>query len=137
MRAERSTILSPTFHREPGMRLLAILLLTMATTAGYAQAPVDDARQRQDTLQRDQQKAGAAYREMQQAEFAAKRADEDFRQADADYKAAQTRADELKRHADTAKKNLDTGHAKAEQARKSYDAAVDAVERNSQPAQKK
>ena len=119
------------------MRLLAILLLTMATTAGYAQAPVDDTRQRRDTLQRDQQKAGAAYREMQQAEFAAKRADEDFRQADADYKAAQTRADELKRHADTAKKNLDTGHAKAEQARKSYDAAVDAVERNSQPAQKK
>ena len=119
------------------MRLLILVLLTMANAAGHAQAPVEDARQRQDTLQRDQQKAGAAYREMQQAQFAAKRAEEDFRQADADYKAAQTRADELKRHADTAKKNLDAGQAKAEQARKSYEAAVNAVGGNSQPAQKK
>ena len=57
------------------MRLLILVLLTMANAAGHAQAPVEDARQRQDTLQRDQQKAGAAYREMQQAQFAAKRAE--------------------------------------------------------------
>jgi predicted nucleic acid-binding Zn-ribbon protein len=119
------------------MRTLIFVLLTMASAAGYAQAPVEDARQRDDTLQRDQQKAGAAYREMQQAQFAAKRAEEDLLQADADYKGAQTRADELKRHADTAKKNLDSARAKAEQARKSYDAAVNAVGRTSQPAQKK
>jgi predicted nucleic acid-binding Zn-ribbon protein len=119
------------------MRLLILVLLTLANAVTYAQAPIEDARQRQDTLQRDQQKAGAAYREMQQAQFTAKQAEQDFRQADADYKAAQTRADELKRNADAAKKNLDAAHAKAEQARKNYDAAVDAVGRNSQRAQKK
>ena len=119
------------------MRLLILMLLTLANAAAYAQAPVEDARQRQDTLQRDQQKAGAAYREMQQAQFTAKQAEQDLRQADADYKAAQTRADELKRNADAAKKNLDAAHAKVEQTRKNYDAAVDAVGRNPQPAQKK
>ena len=117
--------------------LIFVLLMTLANAAAYAQAPIEDARQRQDTLQRDQQKAGAAYREMQQAQFAAKQAEQDFRQADADYKAAQTRADDLKHNADAAKKNLDAARAKAEQARKAYDAAVDAVGRNPQPAQAK
>jgi len=109
----------------------------MANAAAYGQAPIEDARQRQDTLQRDQQKAGVAYREMQHAQFAAKQADEDFRQAEADYKAAQARADELKRSADAARKKRDAAQAQAVQARKTYDAAVDAVGRNSQPAPKK
>lgn len=59
-RVKMRAVISTTFHREPGMRLLVLVLLTMATTTGYAQAAVEDARQRQDTLQRDQQKAGAA-----------------------------------------------------------------------------
>jgi len=63
------------------MRLLAATLMMLVTVAGHAQAPVEDARQSQDTLQRAQQKAGAAYHDLQQAEFATKRAEQDYAQS--------------------------------------------------------
>lgn len=113
------------------MRLPVTLILMIATAASYAQAPVEDGRQRQDALQREQQKAGVAYREMRQAEFAAKQAAEDNRQADAEYRNAQKRADELKHQADAEKKKLDAAKAKEAQARKSYDTAVNAADRDS------
>jgi len=109
----------------------------IAAGAAHAQVPVEDARPPQDLLQRDQLKAGAAYRELRQAEFAAKQAQEDFRQADAAYRAAQKRADELKPQADAEKKKLDVAKAKEEQARKSYEAAVNTVDRDSRGATKK
>ena len=120
------------------MRLLAASLLITAAAAGQAQAPVEDVRQREDALQRGQQKAGATFHELQRAEFEVKQAGQDHRQADADYKAAQKRADELKRQADAAKKKLDAARAKEASARKSYDAAVNAVDQlpQSAPAQK-
>lgn len=116
------------------MRLPVTLILLIAAGASHAQAPVEDARQRQDALQRDQLKAGSAYREMRQAEFAAKQAQEDYWQADAAYKAAQKRADELKRQADADQKKLDAAKAKEAQARKIYEAAVDAADRDSRAA---
>lgn len=113
------------------MRLPVALILIFAAGASQAQAPVEDARERQDTLQRDQLKAGSAYREMRQAEFAAKQAQEDFWQADTAYKAAQKRADELKRHVDAEQKKLDAAKAKEAQARKIYDTAVNSADRDS------
>lgn len=86
------------------MRATVTMIVLCVALPVLAQAPVEDARPRQDALQRAQQKAGAAYRELQQAEFEAKQAAQDYRQADADHKAAQKRADELKRQADAAKK---------------------------------
>lgn len=116
------------------MRLLAATLLMMAAISNYAQAPVEDVRQRQDALQRAQQKAGAAYRELRQAEYEAKQAGQDYAQADADHKAAQKRADETRRQTDAAKKKLDAAKTKETQTRKSYDAAVNAVDQMSHPA---
>ncbi len=120
------------------MRIPVILILVIATGVSYAQtqppAPVEEARPRQDTLQRDQLKAGTAYRELRQAEFAARQAQEDFRQADAAHKAAQKHADDLKRAADAEKKKLDEAKAKEAQARKLYDAAVDTTDRDSRGA---
>jgi hypothetical protein len=119
------------------MRLFAAALLMAAAAPSLAQAPVEDTRPRQDAILQGQQKAGVAYRELQQAEYAAKQAEQEYRQADADYKAAQKRAGDLKRPADAAQKNFDAAKAKEAAARKSYDAAVDAVDKNSQrPAQK-
>jgi hypothetical protein len=119
------------------MRLFTAALLMTAAASGLAQAPVEDRRLRPDAILQGQQKASAAYREMQQAEYAAKQAEHEYRQADADYKAAQKRADELKRPADAAKKKFDAAKAKEATARKSYDAAVNAVDQSSRrPAQK-
>jgi chromosome segregation ATPase len=114
------------------VRLLTAALLMTAAASSLAQAPVEDARLRQDALLQGQQKAGVAYRELQQAEYAARQAEQEYRQADADYKAAQKRADELKRLVDAAKKNLDAAKAKETSARKSYEAAVNAVDQSSQ-----
>ena len=112
------------------MRLFLATVLIIAAVSSRAQAPVEDARQRQDAILHGQQTAGVAYRELQQAEFAAKQAEQDYLQADADYKTAQKRADEFKRLADAAKKNLEAAKAKEATARKSYDAAVNAVDQN-------
>lgn len=114
------------------MRLLTAALMMTAAASGLAQAPVEDKGSRQDSILQSQHKAGVAYRELQQAEYAAKQAEQEYRQADADYRAARRRADELKRPADAAKKNLDAAKAKEAIARKSYAAAVNAVDQSSQ-----
>ncbi len=114
--------------------LLLYSLLAVVMPVALAQAPGEDARVNPDALQQAQQKAGAAYRDLRQAEFEAKQAAQDHRQADADFKAVQKRADELKRPADAAKKNLDAARAKEATARKSYDAAINAADQVSRPA---
>ena len=91
---------------------LSVLILALAATLAQAQAP-DDA------LQRGQVKAGAAFREVQKAEFARKQAEDEYRQADASHKAAQKRADELKGQTEAA-----------------YEAAVEAVDKIPPPAGK-
>ena len=53
--------------------LLTTMLLTV-THCALAQAPADDA------LQRGQRKAGAAFSELQKAEYEAKRAEQEFKQ---------------------------------------------------------
>jgi septal ring factor EnvC (AmiA/AmiB activator) len=119
------------------MRLFVATLLLTAAASSLAQAPVEDTRLRADAILQGQQKAGAAFRELQQSEYAVKQAEQEYLQADADYKAAQKRADDLKRPADAARKNLDAAKAKEAAARKSYEAAVNAVDQISQkPARK-
>ena len=118
------------------MLLLFWMLVVQGQTA-LAQAPVEDARQRQDAILQGQQKTSAAYRELQQAEYAVKQAEQDYQRFETEYKTAQKRADDLKRPLDTAKKSLDAAKAKEVLARKSYDAAVNAVDQTSQkPLQK-
>ena len=110
--------------------LLMVIALTAANFA-RAQAPVDDA------LQRGQRKAGAAYSELQKAEYETRTAEHEYRQADDSYKAAQKRADELRVPAQAAQKKYEAAKAKEAAARKTYDSAVEAVDHISQPAAKK
>ena len=79
----------------------------LAATACYAQAPVETGRPSEARMQRDQMKAGNAYRDMQNAERATRDAEQDYRQAEGIYKDSQKRADEARRDAEAAKKKLD------------------------------
>ena len=58
--------------------LLVSWLLIVQAPAVLAQAAVEDARQRQDAILQGQQKTSAAYRELQQAEYAVKQAEQDY-----------------------------------------------------------
>lgn len=113
-----------------------IMVFLMAATPCLAQAPVVTGRTSESQLQRDQFKAGNAYRDMQRAEQATRDAEQDFRQAESVHKDAQKRADEAKQQADAAKKKLDAAKAKEAQLRKAYDAAVNAVDRDVHPPKK-
>ena len=117
------------------MRFLTMIFLMTATLC-LAQAPVEVGKPSAENLQRDQFKAGNAYREMQNTERASRDAEQDFRQADAIHKDTLKRADEAKLQADAAKKKFDAAKAKEAQARKAYDAAVNAVDRDAHPAKK-
>ncbi len=118
------------------MRILTIIFL-LAAAPCFAQAPVETGRPSDGQLQRDQMKAGTAYREMQRAEQTTRDAEQEFRQADSIFKDTQKRTDEAKQQADAAKKKLDAAKVKEAQARKAYDVAVNAVDRDAHSPQKK
>jgi len=105
--------------------LLASLSVPMTV---QAQAPVEDLTSREQAIQRSQQKTGAAFRDLQQAQFEAKLAEQDFLNAQEAQAAAQKQADEMKRQLDAAKKALDAARSKVAQARKRYDEALGGVD---------
>ena len=104
-----------------------VLLLTAG--AAVAQTPVQDRAGREQAIQRGQQRAGAAYRDLQQARHEAKLAEQEFINAEEAQRAAQKHAEDMKRQLDGAKKALDAARAKEVQSRKAYDEALDGVDR--------
>lgn len=121
---------------QPAM-IVIVLCGCLAGVAG-AQAPVADPTGREQAIQRSQLKTGAAYRDLQQAQYESKLAEQDFLNAQDTQRAAQKQADDLKRQLDAAKKALDAAKAKEAQARKRYDEALGTVDRAFQtpPAKK-
>jgi hypothetical protein len=115
---------------------IPMAILVFLTANCFAQAPVETGRPSAENLQRDQMKAGNAYREMQNAERATRDAEQDYRQADGIYKDAQKRADEARQQADAAKKKLDAAKAKEVQLRKAYENAINSVDRDVHPPKK-
>ena len=81
------------------MRIICTGLLLLVALAAAAQAPVQDRAGREQAIQRGQQRAGAAYRDLQQAQYEAKLAEQEFL------------------------------NAQEAQARKAYDEALDGVDR--------
>src|SRR5262245_23160310 len=104
----------------------AVLLLVAVASA--AQAPAEDLTSREQAIQRSQQKTGAAFRDLQQAQFEAKLAEQDFLNAQDAQAAAQKHADEMKRQLDSSEKALDAARSKVAQARKRYDEARSGVD---------
>ena len=114
--------------------LLAVLAMTVANC--FAQAPVETGRLSGEQLQRDQYKAGSAYRDLQNAERGASEAEKGYRAADGNYKDLQKRTEEARLQAEASKKKLEAAKAKEAQARKDYDAAVNAVSSDAGAAKK-
>lgn len=111
------------------MRNGVIGLVLLATAgAAAAQAPVRDF-EREQAISSAQQRAGAAYQEMQQAQYDAVRAEQDFLNAQDADRAAQKQAAETKQQLNSAKQALDAARARDAKARKAYDDALDAVDR--------
>ena len=99
--------------------------MTTACLAG-AQAPVVGPGSAEDAVLQKQRRAGAAYRELQQAQYEAKLAGQDF--LNAQDAVAQQPSDERRRQLETTQKALDAAQGKVAQARKRYDEAVSGVE---------
>lgn len=112
------------------MRAIYVSLIALLVAAAApAQVPVEDRTSREQAIQRGQQRTGAAYRELQQARYESKLAEQDFLNAQEASRAAQRHADEMKRQLDAAKKALDAAKLKEAQARKRYDEALKDVDR--------
>ena len=104
-------------------------VLWLASVAASAQAPVEEPMRREQAIQRGQQATGAAYRELQQAQYESKLAEQEFLNAQETHHIAQQHAEERKRQLDAAKKALDGAKAKEAQARKRYEQALTEVDR--------
>jgi hypothetical protein len=77
-----------------------------------------------------------AYRQLQQAQYETKLAEQDYLNAEDARRLAQKRADELRREAETAKKAFDAVKAKEAAARAAYEKEVNAVDRLHRTPQK-
>jgi hypothetical protein len=83
---------------------------------------------RDQAIQRGQQRAGAAYGELREAQYQAKLAEQDHFNALEAQRIAQRQADETKRQLDLAKKAVDGAKEREAKARKAYDEALTAVD---------
>lgn len=110
------------------MRTVCVIPMLVVSALAAAQAPVDDLAGREQAIQRSQQNTGVAYRDLQQARYEAKLAEQDFLNAQESQRAAQQRADEAKRQLDAARKSLDSARQKEAQASKRYDEALKSVD---------
>ena len=107
-------------------RLLPIVLLGgLAAAAAVAQAPLEE---RAAAVQQAQIRASAAYRELTEAQFQAKLAEQDYVNTQDAHRAAMKTAEDIKRELDKTRKALDAAKARQAQAHKAYEAALDAVE---------
>jgi len=109
------------------------VLLAAVLASAFAQAqsvPVEslDAERRQ-AVQRGQFRAGEAYREWRDAAYEADLAEQEVLNLEDAYRHSSAQSAELKRKLDTARKALAASRAKAAAQRKTYDGAVEAVDR--------
>lgn len=105
--------------------LLAALTLAVAAAA-LGQPPVGD---RSGAVQRAQMRASAAYRELGQAQYELKLAEQDYVNTRDAYRAAPPPAADIKRELDKTKKAFDAARLREARARKAYEAALDEVEK--------
>lgn len=108
--------------------LVACVIGWLLIAPAAAQAPVGDAAPRDAGVRQKQQQAGAAYRELQQAQHEAKLAEQDFLNAQEAHGAAQKQADERRKQLEAARKSLDAVKAKVARTRKAYDDALTGVD---------
>jgi Skp family chaperone for outer membrane proteins len=102
----------------------ACLLCALALLASSAAAQVHEGASREQAIQRGQVAAGAAYRELEQAQYEKKLAEQDVLNSQDAYQAAQRQAASRKQELDAARKALEAARAKEARTRKRYDEAL-------------
>lgn len=107
----------------------ALFAMLVLMPSAAAQAPVQDAGAREQAIQSSQVGASTAYRELEQAQYERKLAEQDVLNGQDAYQAAQEQAVERKRQLDAARKALEAARAREAQARKRYDEALARVDR--------
>ena len=130
--ARRSGTITTCSAQHATMRLLMMIALAGTATVAAAQKPVpveEPAQQQETAIQRGQYRAGQAYRELQQAQYETKLAEQDVLNAEEAYRRTQQQNDELKRQLEAASKALAAAKAREAAARQAYDKEVDAVDR--------
>ena len=101
------------------------VVLLFAAGFAQAQAPVEE---RGNALSQGQYRAGVAWRDLEQARYDAKLAEQDVLNLRDAHAAAQLQADQRKRELDAAQKAWDAARGKLAATQKAYDQAVDAVD---------
>jgi hypothetical protein len=119
-----------------GLTILLACVASGAMAQAQKPAPVEDVSAREGTVLQNQQRAGIAYRQLQQAQYETRLAEQDYLNAEDARSVAQKRADELRREAETAKKAFDAAKAKEAAARAAYEKEVNAVNRVQSKPQK-
>jgi hypothetical protein len=109
--------------------LTAISISVMALNEAVAAqpAPVEDARGGE-SGRPGQYRAGVAYRALQQAQYEAKLAEQDYVNIDAAYKSAQKNADDLRQQSESARKQLEAARQRVAETTRSYEKEVSAVD---------
>jgi len=108
------------------LRLMSVLLGALLSASTLAQSP---AATQSEAVQQAQIRASAAYRELTEAQYNLKLADQDYVNTDDAYRAAAKTAEDIKRELDKLKKALDAAKAQEARARKAYETALDEVEK--------
>jgi hypothetical protein len=103
-----------------------VVLAAVIATAAFAQPPAEE---RSGAVQQAQIHASAAYRELAQAEYDRKLAEQDYVNTQDAYRAASQTADDIRRELDKMKKALDAAKIRETRARKAYDDALNEVEK--------
>jgi hypothetical protein len=122
--------------KKHGLTLALVCMASVAAAQAQKPAPVEDLSGREGMVLQSQQRAGMAYRRLQDAQFQTKLAEQDYLNAEDARRLAQKRADELRHQAAAAKKALDAAKAKEAVARAAYEKEVNAVDRLHRTPQK-
>jgi len=107
-------------------KALLMTLALAAATAALGQPPEGD---RSAAVQQAQIRASAAYRELQQAQYELKLAEQDYVNTQDAYRAARPPAEDIQRELAKMKKARDAARRREARARQAYEAALDAVEK--------
>lgn len=109
-------------------RIFRLCLLCLVSAGAWAQAPVENGST-PDTVLGAQQKAGAAYKDWQQALDERTRTEKAAQRAADAYASAQKKLEETKQDAETTKQKAEAAKAREEAAHANYDRATRVVDR--------
>jgi hypothetical protein len=109
-----------------GFRNFLLLVAMLAPPATQAQAPVEERGRA--ALQQGQQRTGLTYRDLEQARYDARLAEQDMLNARDAHTAAQQQATLRQRELDAAQKALAAARARVAAAQQAYDKAVSDVD---------